>query len=162
MYVFIPKRFFARGNRVSSTHIRRLIEAGDMETAEEFLGHPHILSGTVVAGRRLGHTIGVPTANVLIPQGIAVPQLGVYACRCYIDGKAYTAVTNVGSRPTVGGHQVRTESWILNFEGDLYDRTVTLAFYKFLRPEKKFASLEELCREIRENAAEAEKFFEKR
>lgn len=143
------------GIRVSSTHIRDLLKKGDLQTAGKFLGHPHILSGTVVAGRQLGRTIGVPTANVLIPEGIVVPRLGVYACSCELRGREYVAVTNVGSRPTVGGHQTRTESWILDFDGDLYDSRIALKFHKFLRPEQKFDSIEELRVQIQKDAAEA-------
>lgn len=142
------------GIRISSTHIRNLIENGRMEEAEKFLGHPHILSGEVVPGRQLGRTIGVPTANILIPEGVVVPKLGVYACNCHIGDKRYLAVTNIGSRPTVGGHQTRAESWILDFEGDLYGREIALEFHKFLRPEQKFASLEELRAQIQQDAEE--------
>ena len=149
------------GIRISSTCIRALLEEGKLEEATAFLGHPHILTGQVVTGRQLGRTIGIPTANVLIPEEVAVPKLGVYACLCDVEGKKYPAVTNIGSRPTVGGHQVRAESWLLDFEGDLYGRTVTLEFYQFLRPEEKFSSLEELQREIRKNGEETRKFFGK-
>ncbi len=152
--VIVPEQTLG-GQRISSTHIRRLLEAGRMEEAVGFLGHPHVLTGEVVAGRHLGRTIGVPTANILIPEGIAVPRLGVYACFCAVDGVTYRAVTNVGSRPTVGGHQVRAESWILDFDGDLYGRTLTLEFTKFLRPEQKFDSLEELKAQIRQDAERA-------
>ena len=147
------------GIRVSSTHIRSLLEQGDMENAAKFLGHPHILGGNVVPGRQLGRTIGVPTANILIQEGVAVPRLGVYACKCNIDSKEYVTVTNIGSRPTVGGHQVRAESWILDFEGDLYGKTLTLEFYKFLRPERKFESLEQLQAQIRADAAESRRLL---
>ena len=145
--------------RISSTHIRELLECGEMETAVRFLGHPHILSGDVVPGRHLGRTMGVPTANIAIPEGIVVPPLGVYACKCAVDGREYVAVTNIGSRPTVGGHQTRAESWILDFDGDLYGRELTLEFYKFLRPERKFDSLEELKNQIHRDAAEAYKLL---
>ena len=148
------------GIRISSTHIRGLIEAGDMQTAAKFLGHPHILSGQVVAGRQVGRTIGIPTANILIPEGVVVPKLGVYACRCRLDEKAYKAVTNIGSRPTVGGHQVRAESWILDFEGDLYGKTVTLEFAAMLRPEEKFPSLEALQAQIHRDAEQARQILE--
>ncbi len=151
--VIVPEQTID-GIRVSSTHIRGLIEAGDMETAAAFLGHPHVLSGEVVPGRHLGRTIGIPTANILIPGGVAVPKMGVYACKSTLGGRAYMAVTNVGRRPTVGGHQVRAESWILDFDGDLYGEEITLEFHKFLRPERKFASLEELKAQIRHDAAE--------
>ena len=152
--VIVPEQTLD-GIRISSTYIRSLIEEGDMEAAAKFLGHPHILSGEVVHGRHLGRTIGVPTANILIPEGVAVPKLGVYACTCIVDGKKYVAVTNIGSRPTVQGHQVRAESWILDFDGDLYNDRITLQFHKFLRPEQKFPSLEELKTQIHQDAATA-------
>ena len=148
------------GIRISSTCIRALLEEGNMAEATAFLGHPHILTGAVVTGRQLGRTIGIPTANVLIPEEVAVPKLGVYASLCCVEGKKYPAVTNIGSRPTVGGHQIRVESWLLDFAGDLYGKTVTLEFYQFLRPETKFSSLEELEKEIRKNGEETRKFFE--
>lgn len=140
------------GVRISSTHIRKLIEAGHMEAATHFLGHVHILSGEVVPGRKLGRTIGIPTANIRIPDGVVVPKQGVYACKCAIDGKDYVAVTNVGIRPTVSGEGITVEPWILDFEGDLYGKEITLEFHHFLRPEQKFDSLEQLKAEIQKNA----------
>lgn len=150
------------GVRISSTHIRKLIEQGQMEKAVEFMGHPHVFTGTVVSGRKLGRTIGVPTANLLLPEGVVMPKFGVYACDVLIDGVCYMAVTNVGNRPTVGGHRVTVEPWILDFDGDLYGKELTLRFYKFLRPEKKFPSLEALQEEIRKNAVETRNFFKNR
>ena len=146
---------------VSSTHIRQLLEAGELELANRFLGHAHVLTGRVVSGRRLGRTLGIPTANLLIPEGVAQLRHGVYACKALTEGKEYVAVTNVGSRPTVGGHRVTVEPWLLDFDGDLYGKTLTLEFYAFLRPEKKFDSLEDLKTEILENAAQTRKIFEK-
>ena len=140
------------GIRVSSTHIRKLLEAGDVESAAYFLGHPHILSGEVMPGRQLGRTIGIPTANIPIPEGVIVPKCGVYACFAEVDGQKYPAVTNIGSRPTVGGHQIRAESWLLDFSGDLYGKKMTLEFHAFLRPEQKFASLEALKSQIHADA----------
>ena len=145
--------------RISSTHIRSLLALGHMETAKKFLGHPHLLTGKVVTGRRLGGKLGFPTANVLIPPGIACPRHGVYACTVRVDGQPFIAVTNVGSRPTVDGHQVRTESWLLDFSGDLYGKTVTLEFHYFLRPEKKFDSLEQLQAAVQADAARARSYF---
>ncbi len=147
--------------RISSTHIRSLLENGQVEKANAFLGHPHILTETVVTGRKLGRTIGIPTANLLIPEGVIVPEFGVYACKAYTEGKEYLAVTNVGTRPTVGGHRVTVEPYLLDFAGDLYGKKLTLAFYAYLRPEKKFDSLEELKAEIEKNALQVGKIFEK-
>ena len=147
------------GITVSSTHIRSLLEQGDMETAGRFLGHRHLLTGTVVPGQRLGRTLGTPTANLVLPQGVQIPRFGVYICRVAVDGVSYPAVTNVGTRPTVEGSYVTVEPWILDFEGDLYGRELTLEFYKFLRPERKFPSLEELRREIVKNAEQTRLYF---
>lgn len=149
------------GTVVSSTHIRHLLEHGNMAEAVRFLGHPHLLSGQVIAGRQLGRTIGIPTANLALPEGVVCPQYGVYACRAQVDGARYLAVTNIGTRPTVNGHHVTVEPWLLDFAGDLYGKTLTLEFYEFLRPEQKFASLEELRAEIQKNAAQTRKIFEK-
>ena len=150
------------GITISSTYIRTLIAQGEMERAREFLGHPHILSGTVVHGRKLGRTLGIPTANLRIPEGLAVPRFGVYACSCIAEGKRYPAVTNIGTRPTVEGHHITVEPWILDYEGDLYDREIILEFHYFLRPEMKFPSLEALQAEIRKNAEETRQYLQQR
>lgn len=146
---------------ISSTYIRSLLARGHMESAKKALGHPHFLTGEVVTGRQLGNKLGFPTANVLIPEGIACPRHGVYACKVWVDGQRHIAVTNVGSRPTVQGTQVRTESWILDFEGNLYGREITLEFHYFLRPEKKFASLEHLKDAVQADAARTRNYFSK-
>lgn len=145
------------GLRVSSTHIRQLLEEGAMEEAVRFLGHPHILSGEVVSGQGLGRTLGIPTANLQVPEGVIVPKHGVYACKAM----EHPAVTNVGCRPTVSGSGVTVEPWILDFEGDLYGKELTLEFHGFLRSEQKFDSLEELQAEIRKNAAQTREIFGK-
>ena len=147
------------GIRVSSSYIRQQLEDGHMATAVKFLGHPHILSGEVVHGRALGRTLGVPTANLRLPEGLAVPKFGVYACSCLIDGVRYPAVTNLGTRPTVEGSHITVEPWILDFSGDLYGRRITLEFHYFLRPEMKFPSLDALRQEIHRNADETRAFL---
>ncbi len=149
------------GIRVSSTHIRALLEQGEVAQANRFLGHAHVLTGTVVSGRQLGRTIGIPTANVQLPPELLVPKHGVYACKALVDSEEYLAVTNIGSRPTVGGHEVRAESWLLDFDGDLYGKEITLSFYKYLRPEEKFPSLEALQAEIQKNARETRDLLKK-
>ena len=148
------------GRRVSSTRIREKIEQGEMEGAVKLLGHPHILTGTVTRGQQLGRTLGIPTANLLLPENLAIPCFGVYACRCRIDGKTYLAVTNIGTRPTVAGVGITVEPWILDYEGDLYGRKITLEFHRFLRAEKKFASLEDLRQEILRNAEATRAYFQ--
>ena len=159
-YTIVPQQVFD-GVRVSSTIIREMIAEGSMEKAAGFLGHPHLLSGEVIHGRGLGHTIGIPTANIALPDGVICPKLGVYACIATVEGKEYLAVTNVGTRPTVDGKHITVEPWLLDFSGDLYGKRLHLLFYKFLRPEQKFDSLEELQAEIQKNGEETRKFFEK-
>ena len=133
-----------------------------MEEAARFLGHPHVLSGTVVHGRGLGRTLGTPTANLPVRPGIIVPAFGVYASRVILpDGETHPAVTNVGVRPTVDRETalVTVEPWILDYRGDLYGATVHLALYKRLRPERKFDSVEELRAAILHNAEETRAYF---
>ena len=148
------------GITVSSTYIRTLVAQGEMERAREFLGHPHTLSETVAHGKKLGSALGFPTVNLTIPKGVVVPALGVYATRVWVDDQPHMAVTNVGSRPTVDdGDQLTVESFLLDFEGDLYDKTVRMEFYKFLRPEEKFADLDALRTEIARNVEQTRTFF---
>ena len=147
------------GIRVSSTYIRTQLETGDMETAVKFLGHPHILTGSVVHGHQLGRRLGIPTANLRLPEGLAEPKFGVYACRAVVDGRRYSAVTNIGTRPTVEGRNVTVEPWILDYQGNLYGREITLEFYRFLRPEQKFPSLDALKEEIHRNARQTAAYF---
>ena len=137
---------------VSSTYIRSLIEMGMMRSAVRFLGHPHILTGQVVHGHQLGRRLGMPTANLMLPKELVVPKLGVYACLCAIDGTRYAAVTNVGTRPTVAGIGITVETWILDYQGDLYGREICLEFYEFLRPELRFPCLTDLQEAVRRDA----------
>ena len=147
--------------RISSTYIRSQIETGDMATAVRFLGHPHILTGTVVPGKQLGRKLGFPTANLGLPGGLAVPKFGVYACACVIDGVRHPAVTNIGTRPTVEGDHITVEPWILDYSGDLYGREITLEFYFFLRPEQKFPSLDALRDQIRADGEQTRAFLQR-
>ena len=147
------------GIRISSTYIRSQIETGDMATAVKFLGHPLILTGQVVPGKQLGRRLGIPTANLLLPAGLAVPKFGVYICRARVDGVYYPAVTNVGTRPTVAGEGITVEPWILDFSGDLYGRSITLEFHYFLRPEQKFTDLEALKNQIHADAEHTREYL---
>lgn len=149
------------GRVVSSTYIRTLIEDGDMERANAFLGHPHTLVDTVHYGYRLGTKMGTPTINMRFPEGVIVPRHGVYAAKAVLeDGSSHMAVTNVGVRPTVSGeNRVSVESFILDYSGDLYDRQVRVEFYKFLRPERKFESVDALRAQILADAETTRAYF---
>ena len=148
------------GVPVHSTLVRGLLERGDMEAAARFLGHPHCLSGPVVTGKRLGRTLGIPTANILIPPEVLTPPFGVYAAKVAFDGQTRLAVTNIGDCPTVSsGAPTVVEPWILDFSGDLYGHELRVFLCKKLRGEIKFPSLEALQAEIRRNAAETRAYF---
>ena len=145
---------------VSSTLIRELIESGDMESANAYLGHPHTLTDHVRSGYRLGTKMGTPTINMGFPQGVIVPRRGVYAAKAYIDGEEYLSVTNVGVRPTVSDSgEVNVESFLLDFCGNLYGHQVRIDFYKFLRPERRFEDLAELSAQIKHDAQTTREYF---
>lgn len=145
---------------VSSTLIRRLIESGEMEKANEYLGHPHTLTDVVRSGYHLGTQMGTPTINMGFPQGIIIPRHGVYAAKAYIDGQEYMSVTNVGIRPTVSDSgNVNVESFLLDFRGNLYGHQARIDFYKFLRPEHKFADVEALAAQIKSDAQTTREYF---
>ena len=145
---------------VSSTLIRELIESGDIEKANAYLGHPHTLTDHVRSGYRLGTKMGTPTINMGFPQGVIVPRRGVYAAKAYIDGEEYLSVTNVGVRPTVSDSgEVNVESFLLDFCGNLYGHQVRIDFYKFLRPERRFEDLAELSAQIKHDAQTTREYF---
>ena len=146
-FAIVPEQILD-GERISSTRIRASLEQGDLAQVNRLLGHPMILTGTVFSGKQLGRTIGVPTANLLLPPELIVPKFGVYATKVVTDGKAYLAVTNIGTRPTVAGEGITVEAHLLDFEGDLYGKEITVMFYDFLRPEQKFADLDALKTQI--------------
>lgn len=147
------------GITISSTHIRKLLADGNVEDAARFLGHYHMVSGQVVSGRKLGRTLGIPTANLIPQEGLVQLKHGVYACRVHVEDGYYTAVTNVGTRPTVSGHHVTIEPWILDFDDDLYGKNIRLSFHRFLRPEQRFSSLEELKAAIYRDEKKARAYF---
>lgn len=147
---------------VSSTYIRTLLAQGEMERAAQFLGHPHILTDQVEHGKRLGTTLGFPTLNLTFQPGVLVPAYGVYATRVRLeDGACHLAVTNVGVRPTVDSDgRVTVEGFILDFSGDLYGQRVRMEFYRHLRGERKFPSLEALTDEVMRNARQTRAYFQ--
>lgn len=149
------------GRTVSSTYIRSLVEVGDMETAARYLAHPHLLRGSVRHGKGLGRKLGFPTVNIVPAEGILLPAYGVYATKVTLeDGKTYPAATNVGVRPTVEDEkQVTVEAFLLDFQGDVYGQTVSLEFYRRLRGERRFDSLEALRQEVMKSAQQTREYF---
>lgn len=148
---------------VSSTEIRKLIQNGEIEKANEYLGHPHMLSDTVRSGYHLGTKMGTPTINMKIPEGVIIPRHGVYAAKVILDdGSEHISVTNVGVRPTVSdAGAVSVESFILDFDGNLYDKQARVEFFSFLRDERKFDDISSLGEQIKCDAEKARAYFAK-
>ena len=150
------------GITISSTYIRTLIAQGEMERANQFLGHPHTLTNRVAHGKHIGSSaLGFPTVNLSIPDQVIVPAFGVYATKVHFNGHSFMAVTNVGVRPTIQDNdgRVTVEGFILDFSGDLYGQEVRMEFYKRLRGEQKFPSLQALAQEIGRNAQQTQEYF---
>lgn len=133
---------------ISSTRIRRYISEGAIERANLLQGHPFAIEFEVVKGKQIGRKLGTPTINQVLPPDFTLPKFGVYASMVTVKEKKYPGVTNVGIKPTVGSEVPLAETWISGFSGDLYAQTPKVELLQFLRPEKKFASLEELKRQI--------------
>jgi len=148
----------------SSTYIRELLLSGDIERANAFLGHPHVLTDTVRYGYKLGRTLGTPTINMRFAPGVLIPAFGVYATKVYLeDGIEQIGVTNIGTRPTVDSSEhITAETHILDFQRNLYGHQVRIEFYKRLRPEIKFKDVNELKEQIQKDCiASSEYFFKK-
>ena len=136
------------GSTLSATLIRELISNGNIEDANRLLGSPYYIKGRVQHGRADGRKLGFPTANVAIENGKAIPRLGVYRTATVIDGKIYSGVTNIGKCPTFMGEEIKLESHIIDFDGDLYDKEIKVYLLGFLRDETPFKSLENLKMQI--------------
>lgn len=133
------------GIEVSSTYIRKLVEEGRMEEAESMLGMPYTLVGTVEHGNHIGHTLGFPTVNLLPSAGKLLPPNGVYYAAVRYYGRVYKAISNVGTKPTVSEEKVMgVESYLYDFDQDIYGQEIEVALKSFRRPERKFSSLEKL------------------
>lgn len=150
------------GTTVSSTHIRALLQSGEMEEAARFLGYSYAMCGKVRHGKGLGRTIGAPTLNLIPSPHQLIPAYGVYATRVTVEGREYGAVTNVGVRPTVdenGG--VTVESHLIDVNAQLYGSDCRVEFVRRLRGETKFESLAALQEQIARDVAAAKEILEK-
>jgi len=144
------------GAPVSSTRIRQALREGDLEGANAMLGRPFGYAFPVEEGERIGRTLGSPTLNQTFAPGFAVPKYGVYASQAFVEGEWRTSVTNIGTRPCFESDALRSETHIPGFAGDLYGQRVPVRLLRFLRPERKFADLEELKRQIAADVREAQ------
>ncbi|MBQ3221290.1 MAG: riboflavin biosynthesis protein RibF [Clostridia bacterium] len=139
------------GEKVSSGRVKKLLLEGDLERANLLLGERFFLTGEVVADRKIGRTIGFPTANIRYPEGKFSIKKGVYETRVCVDGKEYKGITNFGARPTFDEPTELTETYLDGFSGDLYGRKIKVEFVRFLREIVKFESVEKLKEQLRED-----------
>jgi riboflavin kinase / FMN adenylyltransferase len=144
---------------ISSTAIRQALEAGELEQANRWLGYSYRVEGEVVKGAQRGRTIGFPTANTAVWNEQMLPANGIYAGWAQVDGATYMAATNVGVRPTFDGAGVTVEPYLLDFDRDIYGKTLRLTFEKRLRPEQKYDSLDALIAQIKADVAETETYL---
>jgi riboflavin kinase/FMN adenylyltransferase len=153
--ISVGVRGAGREGEISSTRIRALISEGEVSEAAGLLGRPYVLRGEVVVGDQRGRTIGFPTANVLPDPDAVIPARGVYAGFVLVGEERYPACTNVGVAPTFSRTESRVESYLMDFEGDLYGRVVDVSFAKRIREERRFSGVDELTAQIRRDVEEA-------
>jgi riboflavin kinase/FMN adenylyltransferase len=151
-----------RGHRISSSKIRELLSEGKVNLVRRMLGRPYGVEGVVVRGNRRGHTIGFPTAN-LRPHNRVIPRFGVYATATLVDGTWRKSITNIGVRPTFGKDlEPSIESYIFDFDGELYGDVLRVRFLHRIRDEKKFSGIDELKEQIERDTRRALNYFDRR
>lgn len=150
------------GQRViSSTYVREELEKGNIEKVNELLGYTFFTRGEIVHGRKLGRTIGIPTTNLIPPKQKKFPPNGVYITESNIEGRSYHGITNVGYKPTVMENFLGVETYLFDCNEDLYGKEAEVLFYHYLRPERKFNSLDELKKQLLINERQGREFFQK-
>lgn len=148
LLIYVSEKVSYKGEPISSSRIRKCIAAGDMKSVSAMLGRDFGYKLEVVSGKKLGRKLGSPTINQFFPPDFAVALSGVYASETYIDEKRYASVTNIGTNPTVGDIGIRSETYIIDFEGDLYGRKTEVRLKKYIRSEIGFSDVDELLKQI--------------
>jgi riboflavin kinase/FMN adenylyltransferase len=144
---------------ISSTTIRKALLDGNIEKANAMLGRAFYVTSTVINGKRLGRKLGFPTANLRMPEDLVMPQNGVYLTKTIVHDSEYYSITNVGQNPTFKNHPYRIETFIIDFDENIYDKEIKVCFLKKIRDEKKFESLDELKKQIYNDTNCAKKFI---
>ena len=148
-----------KGRDISSTFVREELEKGHIEEVNQLLGYTYFTKGEIVHGRQLGRTIGIPTANLIPPVIKKLPPNGVYITESLIQGKTYQGITNIGYKPTVKENFLGVETYLFSCNADLYGQEAEVRFYRYLRPEIKFSSLEELKCQMLKDIEEGKSYF---
>lgn len=158
--VVMEKERDTSGRVISSTLIREELGRGHVEQANELLGYPYTVTGEVVHGNHLGRTFGMPTINQIPAKEKLLPPNGVYTAAVEIGGKTYRGVSNVGYKPTIEGNYPKgVETYIFDFDRDLYGKTLDVQLFRYQRKEQKFASVEELKAQLIRDVKESRRFF---
>lgn len=145
---------------ISSTYVREKIADGNIRKANQLLGYHYFIKSEILHGKKLGRRIGVPTINMILPEHKLLPPNGVYVTEVLVDGQKYMGVTNVGCKPTVSDERViGVETYIDNFEKDVYGEKIVVSFLEFIRPEMKFASVDELKHQMNADIQTARKYY---
>jgi riboflavin kinase / FMN adenylyltransferase len=153
-HVEVVPPFKVDGHDLHSSEVRRLITTGELEHANRLLGREYSMAGPVEAGERVGRQLGFPTANIGVEPNKLIPALGAYAGRARAPEGDFVAALSVGYRPTFGGTQLRVEAFLLDFEGDLYQKRLELRFVRYLHPDIKFPTTDDLVRQLQQDVAD--------
>lgn len=155
----VPKEQY-EGREISSTYIKEALERGDMELVQRLLGYPYTVQGEVLHGRKIGRTLGMPTTNLIPSAGKLLPPNGVYVTRTQICGQGvHPGITNIGYKPTVGEYFRGVETYLFDFDGDLYGQMIAVQLYAFERPEQKFDGLEALKEQMHRDIEYGKNYF---
>lgn len=146
---------------ISSTWIREAIQEADMDLAETLMGRPYFVTGIVIEGAKLGRTIGYPTANVKPDGHKQLPRNGIYATEVDVLGQTYYGLTYVGTKPTIDEniYEILVETYIIDFDQEIYGERILVKFHKFLRTEEKYDSLEELVTQMKEDEKDLRAYY---
>lgn len=147
------------GREISSTYVREALAEGNMELVRRLLGYSYYVTGEVLHGRRLGRGLGIPTTNLVPTTRKMLPPNGVYASVTVLEGEEYPGITNIGYKPTVGADFKGVETYLFDFDKDLYGETIQVKLKKFERPEQRFDSLEELKSTMQKDVAFGREYF---
>lgn len=161
--VFVKEKICHKNREISSTYIREELLAGNMKTAEKLLGYPYFIENRIIHGNHIGRKMGIPTVNMEIDAEKVIPPKGVYVSRITIldEGKEYMGISNIGNKPTIGDdYPTGVESFLFDFNGDLYGKVLRVSFLYYVRPERKFENLDALKEQIDKDIAFAKEYYE--
>lgn len=158
--VRIIEKLMAEGREISSTLVREAIEKGDMQFAKRLLGSPYTVRGEVVHGNHMGHSLGMPTMNLIPPADKLLPPNGVYYAGVLLNGIRYKGISNIGCKPTIEEAEkvMGVETYLYGFGADAYGEEIEVSLYEFKRPEQKFESLEALRKQVEKDIREGEQY----